>query len=118
MTNYDTNTLNGSLQQLGDTMASNLNEKGISDASVDDGLTTLAGRILDIHAGSIFIIESDKNVCNVGDNVTFTVTARPYTTSKAIKLYKDDTFLADMVDNGDGTYTYKITTSTAEVSEY
>lgn len=50
MTN-DTSTLNGSLQQLGETMATNLTTKGVT-ASPSDGLTTLAGKILSIQTGS------------------------------------------------------------------
>lgn len=46
----DTSTLNGSLQQLGETMATNLTTKGVT-ASPSDGLTTLAGKILNIQTG-------------------------------------------------------------------
>lgn len=46
----DTSTLNGSLQQLGETMATNLTTKGVT-ASASDGLTTLAGKILNIQTG-------------------------------------------------------------------
>lgn len=46
MTN-DTTTLNGSLMQLGETLASNITAKGVS-ASANDGLTTLATKILNI----------------------------------------------------------------------
>lgn len=46
MTN-DTNTLNGSLRQLGETMASNLTTQGVP-STYDEGLTTLAGKILQI----------------------------------------------------------------------
>ena len=49
MTNPDTNTLNGSLEQLGITMADNLTTKGVT-ASATDGLTTLAGKVLDINS--------------------------------------------------------------------
>ncbi len=48
----DTNTLTGSLQQLGETMAQNLATKGVSDASANDGLTTLANKILTVPSGS------------------------------------------------------------------
>lgn len=41
----DINTLNGSLQELGETLAENLVEKGVN-ASASDGLTTLANKIL------------------------------------------------------------------------
>ena len=46
MTN-DTTTLNGALSELGETMATNITAKGVS-ASASDGLTTLAGKILQI----------------------------------------------------------------------
>lgn len=47
----DTSTLNGSLTELGETIASNLTTKGVT-ASPSDGLTTLAGKILSIQTGS------------------------------------------------------------------
>ena len=46
MTN-DTTTLNGALSELGELMASNLSSKGV-DANANDGLTTLATKILDV----------------------------------------------------------------------
>ena len=51
MTNPDTNTLNGALEQLGITMAENLVTQGVTDADPSDGLTTLANKILDITPG-------------------------------------------------------------------
>ena len=60
MTNPDTNTLNGALSELGETMAANITTKGVS-ASASDGLTTLAGKILQISGGggSTTIFEDD-----------------------------------------------------------
>lgn len=46
----DTTTLNGSLQQLGENLATNITSKGVT-ASADDGLTTLASKILQIQTG-------------------------------------------------------------------
>lgn len=43
----DTTTLNGALSELGETMAANITTKGVT-ASASDGLTTLAGKILQI----------------------------------------------------------------------
>ena len=43
----DTSTLNGALSELGETLATNITTKGVS-ASASDGLTTLAGKILQI----------------------------------------------------------------------
>ena len=68
----DTNTLNGSLAQLGETLASNIAQKGVT-ASASDGLTTLASKILNIDDGSLFYDpctssnnKSSGYVCNVG----------------------------------------------------
>lgn len=47
----DTSTLNGSLTELGEKMATNLATKGVT-ANASDGLTTLAGKILSIQTGS------------------------------------------------------------------
>lgn len=49
MTN-DTNTLNGSLMELGELLASNITSKGVS-ASAGDGLTTLVGKVANISTG-------------------------------------------------------------------
>ena len=46
----DTTTLNGSLQQLGETLATNISSKGVS-ASANDGLTTLASKVSQIQTG-------------------------------------------------------------------
>ena len=43
----DITTLNGSLSQLGETLATNITAKGVS-ASASDGLTTLANKVLQI----------------------------------------------------------------------
>ena len=47
MTNNDTTTLNGALQELGETMADNLTTMGVP-STYDEGLTTLAQKILSI----------------------------------------------------------------------
>ena len=46
----DTTTLNGALSELGETMAANLTTQGVS-SSANEGLTTLAGKILNIQGG-------------------------------------------------------------------
>jgi len=46
----DITTLNGSLSQLGETLASNITQKGVQ-ASASDGLTTLASKVLQITGG-------------------------------------------------------------------
>ena len=73
MTN-DTSTLNGALQELGETMASNLQAKGVT-ASASDGLTTLAGKILTIPSGgSCYHIEfSEDSYTAVGGTATLEI---------------------------------------------
>jgi len=73
MTN-DTNTLNGALMELGETMADNLVAKGVT-ASASDGLTTLAGKILDIQTGgSCYHIEfSEASYTAVGGSATLEI---------------------------------------------
>lgn len=69
----DTNTLNGALQELGETMASNLQAKGVT-ASASDGLTTLAGKILTIPAGSCYHIEfSEDSYTAAGGSATLEI---------------------------------------------
>lgn len=70
----DTTTLNGALTELGETMADNLVAKGVS-ASASDGLTTLAGKILDIQTGgSCYHIEfSEASYTAVGGSATLEV---------------------------------------------
>ena len=46
----DITTLNGSLMELGETLATNISAKGVQ-ASASDGLTTLASKILQIQTG-------------------------------------------------------------------
>ena len=46
----DTTTLDGSLQELGETLAANLTSKGVS-SSASEGLSTLAAKILTIPSG-------------------------------------------------------------------
>lgn len=76
MTNPDTNTLNGALEQLGITMASNLVTKGVSGATASDGLTTLAGKILNVPSGggvsltTSILLTSDK--VSTEDDATLT----------------------------------------------
>jgi hypothetical protein len=70
----DINTLNGALQELGETMADNLVAKGVT-ASASDGLTTLAGKILDIQTGgSCYHIEfSEASYTAVGGSATLEI---------------------------------------------
>lgn len=76
----DTTTLNGALQELGETLASNLESMGVS-ASASDGLTTLANAILDIEQGgggqeivSFDNLTTDFNYTKKRGNYGFSVT--------------------------------------------
>ena len=75
MTN-DTTTLNGALQELGETMAANLVAQGVTGASASDGLTTLAAKILDIQTGSsCYHIEfSESSYTATGGSATLELT--------------------------------------------
>ena len=69
----DTNTLNGSLSQLGETLASNITAKGVS-ASASDGLTTLANKVLQITGGGSTTLFEDtcssaSGLSNYGSSV-------------------------------------------------
>ena len=44
----ENNTLNEALKNLGELMATNLSAMGALSANASDGLTTLAGKILDV----------------------------------------------------------------------
>ena len=110
MTN-DTSTLNGALQELGETMAANLVTMGVTDASANDGLTTLAGKILDIPvtpAGPTLTLTADKSILSYADSESAVLTAT-YSdgAGEIIQLYDgNDVLLGTMTDQNDGTYTY------------
>jgi len=65
----DTTTLNGALRQLGETMAANLTTQGVP-STYDEGLTTLAGKILDIQGGGgtrTLTLTADKSILSYYD---------------------------------------------------
>lgn len=70
----DTTTLNGALAELGETMAANLTQQGVT-SSASEGLTTLAGKILDIQTGgSCYHIEfSEDSYVAVGGSATLEI---------------------------------------------
>ena len=80
MTN-DTTTLNGALRELGETMAANLTTQGVA-STWDEGLTTLAGKILDITPGpgptptpASITLTSDKSILSYADSESATLSA-------------------------------------------
>lgn len=103
-----TDLLNESLQDLGETFATNLTNKGVT-SSASEGLTTLANKILNINAPGTITLTSNKTVINYDNSETATLTAT-YSRGAgySLKLYNAVTGskIGNMVDNGDGTYSY------------
>ena len=106
MTN-DVNTLNGALQELGETMAANLVTQGVQ-ASASDGLTTLAGKILDIQGGggSCYHIEfSEDSYIAVGGSATLEISLQENYAPKSgatISVSGSDSSLYTGITNTDG----------------
>ena len=71
-----TNSLSEDIYALGELMAENLNTQGVASADADDGLTTLAGKILEIAASTTTLtIEVPLNLVYSDDfNITGTLT--------------------------------------------
>ena len=71
-----TNSLSEDIYALGELMATNLNTQGVVSADADDGLTSLAGKILEINAsGTSLTIEVPLNLVYSDDfNITGTLT--------------------------------------------
>lgn len=78
----DTNTLNGALMELGETLASNLSNMGVN-ANANNGLTTLAEKILDINnfQNGLFIKTNDT-ITQTGD--TLWIIAIPLNNNKLL----------------------------------
>ena len=123
MTNPDTNTLNGALEQLGITMADNLVAQGVS-ASASDGLTTLAGKILDIQTGggSCYHIELDNSAYITTGSLTVTATLQnqyqPYANQSVTFTGGTSTVTATTDSNGVATATVNFTSSGTLTATY
>ena len=122
MTNPDTNTLNGALEQLGITMAENLVTQGVTDADPSDGLTTLANKILDITPGpgptptpASIDLTATSSILSYADSDSTVLTATVLDSSDnpvsgaTVELYKDsvlwDTLTTDSSGEVSKTYT-------------
>lgn len=102
----DITTLNGSLMELGETLATNITAKGVQ-ASASDGLTTLASKVLQISGGgSSITLSSNKNILSYYHSDTATLTAT-YESGATMELYNADTMvkIGNFTGSG-GTYTY------------
>ena len=80
-----TDSLNTALETLGETMASNLVTKGVTGASASDGLTTLAGKILQVPSGgSKYSYEDD---CSTDKTSDYTKTSATLTYDSTNNCY-------------------------------
>lgn len=119
----DTSTLNGALQELGETMASNLQAKGVT-ASASDGLTTLAGKILTIPAGSCYHIEfSEDSYTAVGGSATLEIYLQenyaPKSGATVTVTGSDSSLYTGITDNsGVATVTVSVSAETTFTASY
>ena len=123
------NTLNGALMELGEAMAGNLEAMGVTDASPNDGLTTLAGRILDVEPSIkglnldiSLVTTTTREIIGLGESIILTSTLRASyddttvadvdlsggLTGATVKFYNGTTLLGTAITdlNGIATYTY------------
>ena len=126
------NTLNGALMELGETMAGNLEAMGVTDASPDDGLTTLAGRILDVEPSikglnldTSLVITTTQEIIGLGESIILTSTLRAsyddttvvdvdlsgVLTGATVKFYNGTTLLGTSITDLNGIATYIYTPS-------
>ena len=74
----ENNTLNEALENLGGLIATNLSAMGVLNANASDGLTTLAGKILDV--------EPTINGLNLNTSITLHSSESTITTGNTIRL--------------------------------
>lgn len=118
MTN-DTTTLNGALRELGETIAANLTTQGVP-STYDEGLTTLAGKILDISSGSTVAsisLTGSTSILSYADSDTLTLTATLLDSNSSgvsgqtVTFYNGSTSMGTTTTNSNGvaTKTYSST---------
>ena len=126
------NTLNGALMELGETMARNLEAMGITDANPNDGLTTLAGRILNVEPSikglnldTSLVITTTQEIIGLGESIILTSTLRAsyddttvvdvdlsgVLTGATVKFYNGTTLLGTAITDLNGIATYIYTPS-------
>ena len=121
MTNPDTNTLNGALEQLGITMAANLTQQGVT-SSASEGLTTLAGKILDIQTGggSCYKIEfSEDSYTAVGGSATLEISLQENYAPKvgaSVAVTGSDSSTYSCTTNSSGVGTVTVSNISAETT--
>ena len=114
MTNNDTTTLNGALQELGETMADNLTTMGVP-STYDEGLTTLAQKILSIGptpptpTPASITLTADKSILSYADTESAVLTATVLDSSSnpvegvSVDLYKDNVLWDTLTTGSAGT---------------
>lgn len=121
----DTTTLNGALQELGETMAANLTQQGVT-SSASEGLTTLAGKILDIQTGggSCYKIEfSEDSYTAVGGSATLEIylqeNYQPKSGATVTVTGSDSSLYSGITDNsGVATVTVTVNSDTTFTASY
>ena len=118
MTNNDTSTLNGALAELGETMANNLEAKGVT-ASASDGLTTLANKILTIQASCYHIEFSEDSYVAVGGSATLEISLQENYAPKVgatVTVTGSDSSLYSGITNSNGVATITVTNIAVETT--
>ena len=119
LTGEDEMSLNSSLQTLGQLMATNLQSKGVT-ANANDGLTTLANKILQVEStpiGNNLKLTSDKNILSFYDSEYCVLTATLLDSNgngvsgEEIVFKANGGLLGTVItnDNGVSQYTYQST---------
>lgn len=134
LTYYNTNTLNGSLSYFAKQFVDNLKEMNVDAVDESDGLTTLAGKILDI-SGEIVGLDlvTSININAPTDaiiNTPFTITGvleadfddrttsdddlEGYLSGATVKIYNGASLLGTTVTNQYGVYSFSYTPLTLD----
>lgn len=116
----DTTTLNGALQELGELMADNLTTQGVA-STYDEGLTTLANKILDIQGGSgvrTLSLTSDKSILSYYDSDSAVLTATLLedgepVVNETVEFFNGSTSLGTAQTNSNGVATKTYTSTGA-----
>lgn len=126
----ENNTLNEALKNLGELMATNLSAMGALSANASDGLTTLAGKILDVEPSinglnldTSITLHSSESTIATGDTIRLSATLKAsyddtnitnvdlegVLTGAIVQFLNGSTVLGTSVTNSDGiaTFSYK-----------
>lgn len=133
------NTLNGALMELGATMAGNLEAMGVTDVNPNDGLTTLAGKILNVEPSinglnldTSITLQSSESTITTGDTIRLSATLKAsyddtnitnvdlegVLTGATVQFLNGSTVLGTGVTNSNGiaTFSYKGPQSTGTLT--